>query len=134
MSPLEKQELIGKELSAFKQALPDYDDAPLVVQLATKRIRERIFDSDLTIRQVKERLGITSSTFAARFRRYHRRTPKRYARHLRVKAAKRLFRYEELSIMEIAFEVGYENYRTFARVFKRHAGCSPAAFRDDLPE
>ena len=72
--------------------------------------------------------------FSVRFQRYHGRPPKRYVQHLRVEAAKRLLHHDELTATSAALAVGYEHYRTFARMFKRHAGCSPSAFRDSLPE
>lgn len=134
MSPLEKQELIDEELAAFKQALPDCDDAPLMVLLATERLHERLFEPELTISQVKEHLGVTGNAFSARFRRYHGRTPKGYARQLRVRAAKALLYHDELAATSVALAVGYEHYRSFARVFKRRAGCSPSVFRGKLHE
>lgn len=38
--------------------------------------------------------------------------------------------HEYLRLSDIALSVGYENYRTFARLFKRQTGISPNAFRE----
>lgn len=132
MNPLEKQTLIKRELGAFKEGLPDYDDAPLLVQLATRYLHERLFDPELTTRQLRNHLGTTGSAFSVRFRQHHGCTPKRYARRLRVEAVWRLLRHNELAATSVALAVGYEHYRSFARMFKRHAGCSPSVFRGGL--
>ncbi len=44
--------------------------------------------------------------------------------------AKRELVYSQLSAQEIAYSIGYEDYSYFSRLFRRHAGISPKAFRD----
>lgn len=43
--------------------------------------------------------------------------------------AKRMLADKNLSVNEIAEALGYEDYSYFARVFKKHSGLSPTAFR-----
>jgi AraC-like DNA-binding protein len=129
----QRQTQIERELTAFQTKQPDCDDAPPSVRVATEHIHAHLFDPGLTVKRLRDRLGLTDSMFSPRFRRYHGRTPGRYIRHLRVEAAKRLLRrFEDVRISEVAFHVGYEHYRTFARVFKRVVGQSPQAFREHV--
>jgi len=44
--------------------------------------------------------------------------------------AKRMLSDKNLSVNEIAEALGYEDYSYFARVFKKHSGLSPTAFRN----
>ena len=44
--------------------------------------------------------------------------------------AKRMLTDKNLSVNEIAEALGYEDYSYFARVFKKHSGLSPTAFRN----
>lgn len=44
--------------------------------------------------------------------------------------AKRALRYSTLSVSDIALSLGFEDLAYFSRFFRRHAGCSPRAFRD----
>ncbi|WP_267740594.1 AraC family transcriptional regulator [Myroides injenensis] len=44
--------------------------------------------------------------------------------------AKRLLFYTDLSVKEIAFTLGYEDYSYFSRLFFKNEGCSPIAFRN----
>ncbi len=46
--------------------------------------------------------------------------------------AKRLLIYENLTIKEIAFQLGFNDPFYFSNFFKKHTGLSPSAFRDAL--
>lgn len=131
MSASPRHAQIERELSSFRIEQPDCDDTPPSVRVATEYIHDHLFDPELTVKRLRNQLGLTDSMFSPRFRLYHGRTPGRYIQHLRVEAAKRLLRrFDELRIAEIALYVGYEHYRTFARLFKRVTGHSPQAYRD----
>ncbi len=52
-----------------------------------------------------------------------------YIRTQRMAAAMWLLVHEELHVQEIAYGIGYENYQTFRRTFKRHVGVPPSEFR-----
>jgi AraC-like DNA-binding protein len=130
----ERFAFIEDELAAFREDLSVNDEARDSVRLATTRIHERLFDPDLTVARIREHLGLTGATFSARFRRHHGCTPACYVRRRRVETAKSLLQHDELPIADIAFQVGYEHYRTFARVFKRVTGRSPQGFRKQSDE
>jgi AraC-like DNA-binding protein len=124
---------IEARLTAFRAEQVVCGEAPPSVRLATEFVHKHLFDPALTIDQLREQLGITDAMFSARFRLHHGRTPACYIRHLRVEAAKRLLRNcADLRIADVALHVGYEHYRTFARVFKRVTGRSPQAFRNEV--
>ena len=130
MDTSQRQTQIERELTAFRTRQSDCDDAPPSVRVATEHIHAHLFDPELTVKRLRNRLGLTDSMFSPRFRLYHGRTPGRYIRHLRMEAAKRLLReFDDLPIADVAFLVGYEHYRTFARVFKRATEQAPKAFR-----
>jgi AraC-like DNA-binding protein len=44
--------------------------------------------------------------------------------------ARRLLKYTDKSIKEIAFEIGFEEIQTFSRFFKNYEGVSPSDFRE----
>lgn len=55
-----------------------------------------------------------------------------YVNYKRVKKAERLLLTRDLSIMEVAFEVGIPNMAQFYKLFKRHNNCSPKEFRQRM--
>ena len=122
-----RQSLIEETLRTFKAERERPSDAPCSVRRATAYIHDWLFDADLTVTRVRRALDISDAAFSARFRHHHGHTPARYIRRLRVRAAKRLFRHEDLRVADIAFHVGYEHYR----IFKRVTGRSPSEFREE---
>ncbi len=47
----------------------------------------------------------------------------------RILEAKRLILFSEMSIKEIAFDLGYEEHSYFTKVFKKFTGLTPTAFK-----
>lgn len=55
-----------------------------------------------------------------------------YVIHRRIKYAERLLLTEDLSIAQIAEQVGLPNISHFYKLFKRHHQCSPKSFKDTM--
>jgi AraC-like DNA-binding protein len=58
-------------------------------------------------------------------------SPAIYIRHIRVQKAKELLASTQLSISEIAYQVGFKSPVYFSQVFKKTFGESPNATRKD---
>jgi transcriptional regulator GlxA family with amidase domain len=68
-------------------------------------------------------------TFDRRFRAAVGETPSAYVQKLRVEKAKRLLENSRHTIDDIASRVGYEDGRSFRRLFKTLTDLSPQAYR-----
>lgn len=101
------------------------DDAILRVQ---EWIEQR-HAQDLTIEQMGQEVGMAERTLKRRFLLATQLSPNVYLQKVRVDKAKKLLLATDLSIKAIAHEVGYENVSFFVRVFKTHAGQTPAVWR-----
>lgn len=74
--------------------------------------------------------GISRSVFYARFSQLTGLSPKRYVAQKRVLQAQVLIRSgQERSLVEIAGEVGYEDFSSFYRNFVRLTGVTPSQYR-----
>jgi len=76
-----------------------------------------------------ERSGLTARTFSRRFRSATGSTPIEYVQALRIDKAKQLLESDTQPVDDVGASVGYEDPASFRRVFKRHVGLSPAAYR-----
>jgi AraC-like DNA-binding protein len=74
-------------------------------------------------------LGMSERTLRRRFQEATGETPRGYAERRRVDQACILLHFSDLSIDAIADETGFCDRYHFSRVFSRHRGMGPAAFR-----
>jgi len=74
-------------------------------------------------------VGMSRSAFALRFSVLLGESPIRYLARRRIARAVTLLEGRELSIAQIAADVGYESDVAFSRVFKGQVGLSPIDFR-----
>ncbi|MBE9211915.1 helix-turn-helix transcriptional regulator [Plectonema cf. radiosum LEGE 06105] len=56
-------------------------------------------------------------------------TPHQYLTRCRINKAKHLLSKTELTITDIAFEVGLTNHSSFSRLFRKYVGVTPSSFR-----
>jgi len=82
-----------------------------------------------TVVELARVAGMSRSAFAAAFRAKAGDTPLGYLTSWRVYRAKALLRDTPLSVQEIAVRVGYDTGTALSRVFARHEGISPGAWR-----
>jgi transcriptional regulator GlxA family with amidase domain len=95
---------------------------------AQEFIREH-FKEDLTIDDVARRAGMSVRNFSRRFKIATGESFANYTQKLRIETAKRLLESTEFSASEIMYQVGYNDERSFRRLFKHHSGLSPKQYR-----
>lgn len=83
-----------------------------------------------TIGVLARRIGVNEAKLMHAFKQLFGQTIFDYTQSLRMDQAKKLLEATELSITEIAFEVGYEYSSNFTTAFKRRFGITPSVARD----
>lgn len=76
-----------------------------------------------------ERVGMSLRNFVRRFKQATGDSPLIYLQKLRVAAAKRLLENDHRTMQEISDAVGYQDVVFFRKIFQRHTGVSPSAYR-----
>lgn len=84
---------------------------------------------DITLDTLAEMTGISSYHFLRLFKKSMNESPLQYIIRARMEIAKKLLLQSDLSITEIALEVGYDSISHFINLFKRHTGITPARYR-----
>lgn len=96
-----------------------------MVNKARLLIRESL-ESDLSIQQIAEDLGVSYSNFRKLFKEYTGLSPATYQQELRLLRAKELLTTTEYSIKEIAYRLNFESPDYFSAKFKMKMGCKPS--------
>jgi len=86
-------------------------------------------DLSWTVASLAERVCLSRSVFAARFKALVAESPIRYLLECRMRKARALVTEGRYSIKEIAGLVGYATEAAFSSAFKRWSGLSPGRFR-----
>lgn len=95
-----------------------------VAQYIEQHYAERISMADMA-----EMAGVSSTQFNRRFRQLLRMTPVEYVRTVRTQAAQRLLTTTADSIVGIASAVGYADQSHFTKSFRKSTGMTPAEYR-----
>jgi AraC family transcriptional regulator, arabinose operon regulatory protein len=83
----------------------------------------------LSIDDIADHCGLSSSRLAHLFREQTGTTPQKFLEAQRLDRARQLLSHTQLSIKQVAAEVGFESQFYFSLRFKRMTGKNPSAFR-----
>lgn len=85
--------------------------------------------SKLQLAELARMLSISERTLFRRFKRVTGVTPNTYLQNVRIESAKSHLTLTDDSIEKIAASVGYGDKAFFSRVFRKHTGLTPRAYR-----
>jgi AraC-like DNA-binding protein len=89
-------------------------------------LEEAYADSELSIRDMAENMGLSERQFYRKVKQLTGQTPLQYIRDLRLKRARELLEAGQIdTVNELAAEVGYIRTDYFSRLFKKAFGFSP---------
>lgn len=87
------------------------------------------FEFNYSILQFSEMLGTTELKLNELAKLHAGKTAQSVVHGLTISEAKRLLRYENLSVKETAFKLGYKDPFYFSNFFKKHVAISPKAYQ-----
>ncbi|MGL4585136.1 MAG: helix-turn-helix domain-containing protein [Flavobacterium sp.] len=91
--------------------------------------QRRLENADLSIKQYIHSLQFQTKAFQQNFKKYIGTTFYDYHIQDRLLEAVFLLMFTSLSVTEIAFKCGYDNYRTFLRAFTKNQGYTPLEYK-----
>lgn len=97
--------------------------------LAAKAVLDAHFADPPGVLELSRRVGVNQQKLKLGFKQVVGATISDYCQELRLTAAARLLSDRNLSVTQVALEVGYEFPTNFATAFKRRFGMSPQRFR-----
>lgn len=89
------------------------------------------YNKDISLEEVSRKVDISLYYFSKLFKNVVGENFIDYLTQIRIEAAKELL-YSEMSIKEIAIEVGYRDSNYFSRLFKKCVGITPTEFKEGM--
>ncbi|MBD3882957.1 helix-turn-helix transcriptional regulator [Phormidium tenue FACHB-886] len=99
------------------------------------RVREFIeaeSTNNITIANIARVTGYSAVHFSRMFKQATGQSPYQYLTNYRITRAKTLLQTTELSIAEVAYQVGFGSHAHFSTQFRRVTGVSPQAYRTQV--
>ncbi|WP_054027405.1 response regulator transcription factor [Bacillus sp. FJAT-28004] len=87
---------------------------------------------EITLDQVAAMVGLTPTYFSSLFKKMTNETFVKYRINKRIDRSKELLAVPHLRIVDIASEVGYDDYPHFTKTFKKLVGVTPSEYRTAL--
>jgi signal transduction histidine kinase/AraC-like DNA-binding protein len=129
LSPDETSTSLHRALSGA-ETLPQ--QTSMVVKLAIAYLNQN-YHRAISRRELAATIGVSKDYLSHIFRQELGISPWEYLNRYRIKQAKALLLNSNESVTNIAAQVGFNDLSYFNRVFLKHVGCSPRAFRDQQP-
>ncbi|GLX77959.1 AraC family transcriptional regulator [Thalassotalea insulae] len=85
--------------------------------------------SDLSLQQLAQQFGISQRSFTRRFKAANGINAMTYWRQLKLELAKELLASSNLTLQEIAFQIGYQDQGQLTKLFKKELSTTPSAYR-----
>jgi AraC family transcriptional regulator, transcriptional activator of pobA len=90
---------------------------------------EQHFKTQHTVAFYAAQLNKSPKTLSNLFSKYYLPRPLEIIQQRVMLEARRLLRYTDKSIKEVAYQIGYEDLQSFSRAFRAHQKISPSAFK-----
>uniref|UniRef100_UPI004048DFC9 helix-turn-helix domain-containing protein n=2 Tax=Roseivirga sp. TaxID=1964215 RepID=UPI004048DFC9 len=123
----EDYEVLNAEGVAMAVDLQDNDRMNAVYQYIRENFKEHI-----SLDEISDEVSMTVPAFCRYFKKISRKTFTKFVNEYRVVHASKLLAETSMSITEISFESGFNNFSHFNKLFKEFTGKSPSAYRNEF--
>jgi len=95
-----------------------------------KELVDTLYTKHLRIQYYAEKLFVSTKTLTNTTKKVTGKSPSEILRERIILQSKRLLRFTNLQVNEIAYQLGFEDPSYFVKYFKRHVNLAPMAFRE----
>ncbi len=114
------------EVSPDQIAITSLDEK--LLEKAIKIVEDNMSNSELSVEEMSRMLGMSRVQLYKKLLSITGKTPIEFIRIIRLKRAALLLEKSQMSVSEIAYEVGFNTPRYFSRYFKEEYNMTPSAY------
>lgn len=123
------QRLNGLLLTLVEQEMGEPAEDPLARLAQAEAVARRSLDADFQLDDFAAAAGYGRSRFCALYRRLRGVSPGAFLKAERLARAQQLLRRSDLTVAEVAAQIGYADATVFGRVFRAATGLTPGSWR-----
>ncbi len=90
---------------------------------------QKHYKQAISFKDIAQKFDLSVRSFNRRFRNAADKTPLEYLQEIRLEQAKSLLKHSNLTVAEIAYEIGYQDTSSFTSLFKRTNSVTPKEYR-----
>jgi DNA-binding response OmpR family regulator len=130
---LDYQETIKKTYQRQVEASPAPVEASSAddqfLHSVLRLIETNMSNTDFSVEELSQQMHISRSSFYKRLVMVTGKTPVEFIRHMRLKKAAELLEKSQMTVSEIAYEVGFNNPKYFTQQFRLEFDIAPSLYR-----
>lgn len=130
-----KQELLNLLLKILEDFIKlnnkEIPNEKIIVEKAKDYIKAN-YSKKITLYDISEEICLSPNYFSVVFKKITGETYIDYLQKIRMMAAKKMLEDRTKKVYEIAFEIGYSDYKYFTSKFKKIVGISPKEYRKNI--
>ncbi len=96
---------------------------------AAQEFIEVNYADKINVETIAKNVNLNARSFLRRFKKATSNTPLEYIQRVRVEAAKRKLESTTQTIMEVMFDIGYNDQKAFRSTFRKYSGLSPKEYQ-----
>jgi signal transduction histidine kinase/ligand-binding sensor domain-containing protein/DNA-binding response OmpR family regulator len=101
------------------------------ISKAIKCVEDNISDPDFSVEELSHQLGISRAHFYKKLMSLTGKSPLEFIRLIRLQQAAQLLKKSQLTVAEVAYKVGFNNPKYFARYFRDEYKILPSLFASE---
>jgi len=126
------ENLLVDVFNRYLKTKKDFKKIPAWAKELREMIQDQV-DTNLTLKELSKNLDINPSYLSREFSKYFNDLSfGEYIRQLRIEKARELMQSSRYSLTEIAYLTGFSDQSHFTRIFKKHTGSNPSAYRKKI--
>ena len=99
---------------------------------AREYIDTNYMDYDISLKSVADAVGLSPAYLSGLFKKEVGRNLSDYLTDVRIGTAKKLLSCTSKMVYEVAYEVGFHDYKYFSQIFKKVTGLTPRQFQNSI--
>lgn len=117
------------QTSTLRKLKLQFPNAKNFMEQVDEVILQNLSNEKFCMADLVAHLSLSSSQIYRKIKQKTGLSPNAYVRTFRLRYARELIIYSDLSFSEIAFQVGFNGLSYFSKCFSRHFGSTPSQYR-----